>query len=91
MTLRVQSYTLREVINLADGFVFGSDEDMHEMSSLYEDKINRMGNAGRNGGEYYTPRPLIRAMIKPSTRKSGTPSTTVRRLRRFPMKRTPTC
>lgn len=21
-----------------------------------------MGNAGRNGGEYYTPRPLIRAM-----------------------------
>jgi len=22
-----------------------------------------MGNAGRNGGEYYTPRPLIRAMI----------------------------
>ena len=23
-----------------------------------------MGNAGRNGGEYYTPRPLIRAMIK---------------------------
>jgi type I restriction-modification system DNA methylase subunit len=23
-----------------------------------------MGNAGRNGGEYYTPRPLIRAMIQ---------------------------
>jgi type I restriction enzyme M protein len=23
-----------------------------------------MGNAGRNGGEYYTPRPLIRAMIR---------------------------
>jgi type I restriction enzyme M protein len=23
-----------------------------------------MGNAGRNGGEYYTPRPLIRAMIE---------------------------
>ena len=22
-----------------------------------------MGNAGRNGGQYYTPRPLIRAMI----------------------------
>ena len=22
-----------------------------------------MGNAGRNSGEYYTPRPLIRAMI----------------------------
>ena len=23
-----------------------------------------MGNAGRNGGEYYTPRPLIRAMVR---------------------------
>ena len=22
-----------------------------------------MGNAGRNGGEYYTPRPLIRAIV----------------------------
>ena len=62
---RCQSgYTLRSVINLADEFSFGSDKDMHEMSSLYEDKIARMGNAGRNGGEYYTPRPLIRAMIK---------------------------
>ena len=31
---------------------------------LYEDKIRRMGNAGRNGGEYYTPRPLIRTIVK---------------------------
>ena len=30
-----------------------------------------MGNAGRNGGEYYTPRPLIRAMIKVINPKIG--------------------
>jgi type I restriction enzyme M protein len=30
-----------------------------------------MGNAGRNGGEYYTPRPLIRAMIKVTAPKIG--------------------
>ena len=30
-----------------------------------------MGNAGRNGGEYYTPRPLIRAMIKVVKPKIG--------------------
>jgi len=30
-----------------------------------------MGNAGRNGGEYYTPRPLIRAMIKVIKPKVG--------------------
>lgn len=34
------------------------------MTVLYESKIQRMGNAGRNGGEYYTPRPLIRAIIQ---------------------------
>src|SRR6185436_2045920 len=30
-----------------------------------------MGNAGRNGGEYYTPRPLIRAMIRVIKPKIG--------------------
>ncbi len=34
------------------------------MTVLYESKIARMGNAGRNGGEYYTPRPLIRTIVK---------------------------
>jgi type I restriction enzyme M protein len=29
----------------------------HELSYLYEAKIRSKGNAGRNGGEYYTPRP----------------------------------
>jgi type I restriction enzyme M protein len=38
--------------------------DKHELSHLYEAKLRNMGNAGRNGGEYYTPRPLIRAMIE---------------------------
>ena len=30
-----------------------------------------MGNAGRNGGEYYTPRPLIRAMVQVVRPKIG--------------------
>jgi type I restriction enzyme M protein len=30
-----------------------------------------MGNAGRTGGEYYTPRPLIRAMIRVTDPKIG--------------------
>jgi len=56
-------YSLREVIEHADNMVFKSSNDKHELSHLYETKIKNMGNAGRNGGEYYTPRPLIRAMI----------------------------
>ena len=57
-------YTLRDVLELVDELDFGANVNQHELSSLYEVKIKNMGNAGRNGGEYYTPRPLIRAMIQ---------------------------
>lgn len=62
---RMQSgYNLREVINLIDELRFRTHAEKHEMSHLYESKIKNMGNAGRNGGEYYTPRPLIRTIVK---------------------------
>ncbi len=62
---KIQSgYNLREVVNLVDELRFRSSTEKHEMSSLYEDKIKNMGNAGRNGGEYYTPRPLIKTIVK---------------------------
>lgn len=62
---RIRSgYNLREVIDHIDELRFRSQTEKHELSSLYEEKIKRMGNAGRNGGEYYTPRPLIRAMVQ---------------------------
>ena len=64
-------YNLREIINLIDSLHFQSAEDKHEMTVLYESKIQRMGNAGRNGGEYYTPRPLIRTIVKVVDPKIG--------------------
>ena len=64
-------YSLREVIDIVDTLDFGSTDAKHELSDLYETRIKRMGNAGRNGGEYYTPRPLIRAMIKVVDPKIG--------------------
>ena len=57
-------YNLREIIDHVDDLRFRSQAEKHELSYLYEAKIKNMGNAGRNGGEYYTPRPLIRAMIQ---------------------------
>ncbi len=57
-------YALRDVVNKVDELKFLSNEDKHELSSLYEDKIKNMGNAGRNGGEYYTPRPLIKSIVQ---------------------------
>lgn len=62
---RLQSgYNLREVINRVDELRFRTHAEKHEMSHLYEEKIKNMGNAGRNGGEYYTPRPLITTIVK---------------------------
>lgn len=64
-------YSLRDALELIDGLSFGSQAEKHELSHLYEAKIRNMGNAGRNGGEYYTPRPLIRAMIRVIKPKIG--------------------
>jgi type I restriction enzyme M protein len=69
---RIQSgYNLREVINLIDQLKFRTHAEKHEMSHLYEAKIQNMGNAGRNGGEYYTARPLIRTIVKVVDPKIG--------------------
>lgn len=69
---RIQSgYNLREVVNLIDELRFRTHAEKHEMSHLYEDKIKNMGNAGRNGGEYYTPRPLIKTIVKVVAPKIG--------------------
>lgn len=64
-------YNLREIIDHIDELRFRSQTEKHELSHLYEAKIKNMGNAGRNGGEYYTPRPLIRAMVQVVQPKIG--------------------
>jgi len=69
---RIQSgYILRDVIDHIDELRFGSQVEKHELSHLYEAKIKNMGNAGRNGGEYYTPRPLIRAIVQVTAPQLG--------------------
>jgi type I restriction enzyme M protein len=69
---RIQSgYNLREVVNLIDQLRFRTHAEQLEMSHLYEGKIKNMGNAGRNGGEYYTPRPLIKTIVKVVAPKIG--------------------
>ena len=69
---KIQSgYILRDILEYADELPFRSSTDKHELSELYEAKIKNMGNAGRNGGQYYTPRPLIRAMINVVDPKIG--------------------
>jgi len=62
---RFQSgYSLRDALEYIDELRFRSQQEKHELSHLYEAKIKNMGKARRNGGEYYTPRSLIHAMIQ---------------------------
>jgi len=69
---KIQSgYSLREILTMVNELKFRSKSDKHEMSHLYEAKIKNMGNAGRNGGEYYTPRALIKTIVKVVNPKIG--------------------
>ena len=67
----VSGYKLREILIVVDGMHFRKYEEKHELSHLYENKIKNMGNAGRNGGEYYTPRPLIKTIVEVVAPKLG--------------------
>lgn len=63
---------LREVIDIIDKLEFKTQDELDDLSALYEDRLKLMGGAGRSG-EYYTPRPLIQAMIQavdPKLRKT---------------------
>lgn len=64
-------YSLRNALELVDQLRMHTQQEKHELSDLYETRIKNMGNAGRNGGQYYTPRPLIRAMIRVIDPKIG--------------------
>ncbi len=69
---KIQSgYSLRNILDTVDKLHFQTDEEKHELSHLYESKIQNMGNAGRDGGQYYTPRPLIRTIVKVVNPKPG--------------------
>ncbi|MAF35996.1 type I restriction endonuclease subunit M [archaeon] len=69
---KIQSgYTLRNILDIVDELRFRSQKEKHELSHLYEDKIKNMGNAGRNGGEYYTPRSLIKTIVQVIDPKIG--------------------
>lgn len=64
-------YILRNVIDLIDKLEFKTLEQKQALGDLFEDKLKNMGNAGRQGGQYYTPRPLIDKIIKVINPKIG--------------------
>ncbi|WP_298373022.1 N-6 DNA methylase [Azospirillum sp.] len=57
-------YVLREVINLIDGIHFTSSEEMQILGRLYETLLREIRDAAGQSGEFYTPRPLVRFMVR---------------------------
>ena len=57
-------HTLREVLDIIDSLNFQSEQELFELSQVYEGLLQNMGDAGGYAGEFYTPRPLIRAIVE---------------------------
>jgi len=57
-------HTLREVLTIIDTLNFQSQNELFELSHIYENLLQGMGNDGGNAGEFYTPRCVIRAMVQ---------------------------
>lgn len=57
-------YNLKDVISLLNDIDFNRAEDSHVLSQVYEELLLRLGKEGGVAGEFYTPRPIVRLMVK---------------------------
>ena len=56
-------HTLREVLNIIDKIDFYKQDDLFQLSLVYEKLLKDMGSDGGNSGEFYTPRPLVKVIV----------------------------
>ncbi|WP_339902446.1 N-6 DNA methylase [uncultured Cyclobacterium sp.] len=56
-------HTLREVLDIVDSLDFQSQDELFELSQVYESLLKGMGSDGGNSGEFYTPRAIIKTMV----------------------------
>lgn len=62
---RIRSpHNLLDVIEILDKIEKHHFQDTHLLSQVYEEILQAMGSEGGWSGEFYTPRPVIRLMVK---------------------------
>ena len=62
---RMQSgYLLRDVLDKVNEIHFSSSEEIHTLGALYESLLKEMRDAAGDSGEFYTPRALVRMIVK---------------------------
>ncbi len=57
-------YLLRDVIDKVDTLHFDSSQELHALGQLYESLLREMRDAAGDSGEFYTPRPLVKLIIR---------------------------
>jgi len=57
-------YLLRDVIDKVDAIHFTASDELHTLGALYENLLREMRDAAGDAGEFYTPRTLVRLMVK---------------------------
>jgi type I restriction enzyme M protein len=60
----INGYLLRDILNKINGIHFNASEEIHTLSHLYESMLREMRDAAGDAGEFYTPRPVVRFMVK---------------------------
>jgi len=57
-------YNLKDVLAIVDEIDFKNLDDIHTVSYVYEGLLQKLGNENKMAGEFYTPRPVVRFMVK---------------------------
>ena len=67
----VSGYLLRDVVNKVAGIHFTASDELHTLGSLYESMLREMRDAAGDSGEFYTPRAVVRFIVKASDPRLG--------------------
>lgn len=60
----INGYLLRDVINKVNEIHFDSTEELNLLGTIYETMLREMRDAAGDSGEFYTPRPVVKFMVK---------------------------
>lgn len=60
----INGYLLKDVVNKINEIHFDSTEEMNLLGTIYETMLREMRDAAGDSGEFYTPRPVVKFMVK---------------------------
>ncbi len=60
----INGYLLRDVINKVNEIHFDSTEELNLLGTIYETMLKEMRDAAGDSGEFYTPRAVVKFMVK---------------------------